>query len=97
MLLRLPALVIASILSLYAALWMLKRVQFSALLLQSGLIAFAISALFLMGGLAAFSGIAQGWRARHRKGAWGEALFGFLLLLGIKLFYFLWPLVTRYF
>lgn len=96
MLLRLPALILASVLSLYAALWMFKHVRFNALLLQSGIFAFAVSALFLIGGLAALNGIAQGWRARHSKDAWSEALLGVFLMLGIMLFSYLWPFASRY-
>lgn len=87
--LRLPALVTASILSLYAAFWLFGHISMAALTLKAGLIPFAVAVLFLFFAIAALSGIAQGWRNRRNKNAWGEAALGIILMLGVKLFDYL--------
>ncbi len=94
MALRLPALIVATILSLYAAWWMFTKVSIGALFLNTGIMPFLLAVLYLFCGIAALTGIGQGWRARHSKGAWGEALLGFLLMAGIMLFRYLWKLIA---
>lgn len=90
--LRLPALILASALSLYAALWFFQRVGMKALLLQSSLFAFLFAALALFCGTASLTGIYHAWRRHKQPGAAGEALAGFLLMLGFWLFHYLYTL-----
>ena len=94
---RIPLLIIASLLSLYASVWFLNRITMDALMFQSGIIAFAFASVKLICGVAALGGIAQGWRSRNRNGAAGEALLGFILMLGFILFMYVLGLVDQYF
>lgn len=91
--LRLPALITASILSLYAALWLFGHISLAALTLKAGLIPFAVAVLFLFFAIAAVSGVAQGWRTRRSPRAWGEASLGIILMLGVILFDYLMNIV----
>lgn len=92
--LRLSALIVASTLSLYATLWFFQRVSLKALLLQSSLFAFLFTTLALFCGIASATGIYHAWRRRRHPGAAGEALCGFLLMLGFWLFHFLYSLIA---
>lgn len=94
---RLPLLILASLLSLYASWWFLTRITMDALMFQSGIVAFAFASVKLICGVAALGGIAQGWRSRNRTGAAGEALLGFILMLGFLLFMYLLGVAGKYF